>query len=80
MLVFFSLIRMHHLFKNKSFVPFSGPLTSDPAIGWLEVHEIPFFNFFSITKFVFSFVEPTSVMIVSVKDTYSFLKLFFDIH
>ena len=57
-------MRIHHLFKNKSFVPFSGPLTSEPAIGWLEVHEIPFFNFFLITKFGFSFVAPTSVMIV----------------
>ena len=44
--VFFSFINTHHLFKNKSFFPCSGPLTSDPAIGWLEVQKIPFFNFF----------------------------------
>ena len=32
-LVFFSLIKTHHLFSNKSCLPFSGPLTSDPVIG-----------------------------------------------
>ncbi len=31
--LFFSFINMHHLLRNKLFTPFSGPLTSDPAIG-----------------------------------------------
>ena len=30
---FFSFTNMHHLFRNRSFVPFSGPLTSEPAMG-----------------------------------------------
>ena len=32
-LVFLSFIKTHHLPSNKSFLPCSGPLTSDPAIG-----------------------------------------------
>ena len=59
-LYFLAFIRISTLevFKNKFFVPCSGPLTSEPAIGWLEVHEIPFFNFCLIILFKFLYTLP----------------------
>jgi len=40
------LIKIAHLSINKSAFPCSGPLTSEPAIGWLESQLAPFFKYF----------------------------------
>ena len=61
--VFLSLIKTHHLFSNISCLPFSGPLTSEPAIGCPWVQIIPFFKKFFIIFDVSIFEEPISVII-----------------
>ena len=63
-MVFFSFIKTHHLFSNISCLPCSGPLTSDPAIGWLCVQKISFLKNFLIIFEDSIFDEPTSVIIV----------------
>ena len=57
------MIIIHHLFSNKFSLPCSGPLTSDPAIGWLDVQNIVFFKFFLIIAADSNFDDPTSVII-----------------
>ena len=56
---------MHHLFKNKLFEPNSGPLTSEPDMGWLSIQSKDLFNFLFFKFKTFCLVEPTSVIMLS---------------
>ena len=54
---------MHHLCLKRFLLPYSGPLTSDPAIGWLGINISLILLFLFIILIIFRFVEPVSVII-----------------
>ena len=61
---------MHHLLLNKFALPYSGPLTSDPAIGWLKIQFKDLSSLFFFNFKTFFLVDPTSVIIALFVKTY----------